>query len=201
LRIRTVVAGTAALVLLAGCDSSGGTSGTPTTAPQPTSTGNGAGAPKISNPLDLTAAEADPCAVVTAAQLQAYGIPGVAGKKSSTAPGSGCLWPGGTTDAEMSPAVNILPAGTSLETIYAKKGSTYPVFEPQPDVQGYPAAIALAVDQRKDGSCELFVGASDEKAILVTFQSFEKSKYFADPCAGATEFANLAMTTIKAGAK
>jgi hypothetical protein len=201
LRIRTVVAGTAALVLLAGCDSSGGTTGTPTNAPQPTTTGNGAGAPKISNPLDLSAAEANPCGVVTAAQLQTYGIPGVTGKVSTSAPGAGCLWPGGLTDAETSPGVNILPAGTNLDSIYAKKDSTYPVFEPLPDVQGYPAAIALVVDERKDGNCELFVGASDEKAILFSLQSDGKSKYFADPCAGAVEFANLAMTTIKAGAK
>jgi hypothetical protein len=201
LRIRSIVAGTAALVLLAGCGSSGGTSGTPTTAPQPTSTGNGAGAPKISKPLDLSAAEADPCGVVTAAQLQSYGIPGVTGKVNTTAPGAGCLWPGGITDAETSPGMNILPAGTSLESIYAKKDSTYPVFEPLPDIQGYPAAIALVVDQRKGGNCELFVGASEDKAILFSIQSFAKSKYFADPCAGATEFANLAMTTIKAGAK
>ncbi|MFD4644602.1 DUF3558 domain-containing protein [Lentzea sp. NPDC058436] len=200
MRIRTIVAGTAALVLLAGCDS-GGTSGTPTNAPQPTGTGNGAGAPKISNPLDLTAAESDPCAVVTAAQLQTYGLTGVAGKVNTTAPGAGCSWPGVVTDAEMTPGVTILPNGTSLESIYAKKDSTYPVFEPQADVQGYPAAVALAVDQRKDGSCELFVGASEDKAILFSFQSFAKSRYFADPCAGATEFANLAMTTIKAGAK
>ncbi|WP_434448934.1 DUF3558 domain-containing protein [Lentzea sp. E54] len=200
MRIRTVVAGTTALVLLAGCDSSGGGDGTPTNAPQPTSTSNSAAAPKVSNPLDLKAAEADPCGVVTAAQLQAYGLPGVVGSVNTTAPGPACLWPGSITDAEMSPGVIVLPDGTNLESIYAKKGSTYPVFEPQPEVQGHPAVIALAVDQRTEGSCEIFVGASDDRVILFTIQSDEKSKYFADPCAGVTEFANLAITTIKAGA-
>ncbi|WP_394613141.1 DUF3558 domain-containing protein [Lentzea sp. JNUCC 0626] len=200
MRIRTIVAGTAALVLLAGCGTNGGTSGTPTTASQPTSTSNSAGAPKVSNPVDVKVAEAAPCGVVTAAQLQTYGLSGVEGSLNTTSAGAGCLWPGTFTPAAMSPGMIILPDGTNLESIYAKKDSTYPVFEPL-EVQGYPAAIALVVDERKSGDCELFVGVSDERAIMFSLQSEEKSKYYADPCAGATEFANLGMTTIKAGAK
>ncbi|MFD4675200.1 DUF3558 domain-containing protein [Lentzea sp. NPDC058450] len=200
MRIRTVVAGAAALVLLAGCGTSGGTSGTPTTASQPTSTSNSAGAPKISNPIDVKVAEGDPCGVVTAAQLQTFGLPGVAGSLNTTSAGAGCSWPGTFTDAEMSPGMIISPAGTGLESLYAKKDSTYPVFEPL-EVQGYPAAIAMVVDNRKKGKCELFVGVSEDRVIMFSLQSDEKSKYFADPCAGATDFANLGMTTIKAGAK
>jgi hypothetical protein len=100
----------------------------------------------------------------------------------------------------MSTGMVILPAGSSLETTYAKKDS-YGFFEERPAIQGYPVVVALLADQRKEGSCDIFVGASDDRAILFTFLSDEKSKYFADPCAGATEFANLAITTIKAGAK
>jgi hypothetical protein len=201
LRIRTIVAGAAALVLLAGCGTgSGGTTGTPTTATQPTSTGNSGGAPKVSNPLTLTAFEAAPCTVVSAAQLTAYGLPGVTGSVNSGAPGPACKWSGALTAAEMSTGMVILPAGTSLGTTYGKKGS-YAAFEERPAIQGHPAVVALVADERKDGDCDIIVGASDERAILFTFQSDEKSKYFADPCAGVTEFANLAITTIKAGAK
>lgn len=200
MRIRSIVAGTAALALLASCGTGGGTAGTPTNATQPTSTSNGGGAPKVSNPLDVKAVEAAPCNAVTAAQLTAYGLPGVNGSVNTGSPGASCIWSGSLTDAEMAPGITILPAGTTLATTYAKKG-TYAVFEPRPEIQGLPAVVTLIVDQRKDGNCEIVVGASDDRAILFTFLSDEKSKYFADPCAGTTEFANLAITTIKAGAK
>jgi Protein of unknown function (DUF3558) len=200
LRIRTIVAGTAAFALLAGCGTGGGTTGTPTNATQPTSASQGGGAPKVSSPLNLTAAEAAPCNAVTAAQLTAYGLPGVTGSPNPGALGAACQWSGSLTAAEMSVGMSILPAGTSLDSQYAKK-DTFAVFEERPAIQGYPAIVSLLTDQRKEGNCELTVGASDERAILFTFLSDEKSKYFADPCAGVTEFANLAITTIKAGAK
>ncbi|MFS8103603.1 DUF3558 domain-containing protein [Lentzea alba] len=202
MRIRSIVAGTAALILMAGCSNGGGTTGTPTNETQPTSTsaGNGGGAPKVSNPLTLTAVEGAPCSAVTADQLTTYGLPGVQGSVNSGAPGPACKWSGALTAAETSTGMVILPAGTSLNTTYAKK-SSYALFEELPAIQGYPAVAASAADMRKDGSCDIIVGASDDRAILFTLLSDGKSKYFADPCAGAIEFANLAITTIKAGAK
>ncbi|MDX8033067.1 DUF3558 domain-containing protein [Lentzea sp. BCCO 10_0856] len=201
MRIRTIVVGAAAFALLAGCGSGGGTTGTPTNGTQPTSTSNSGGAPKVQNPLDVKAFEADPCSAVTAAQIQAFGLPGVSGKVNTTSPGPACTWLGASTAGKMTPGLGILPEGTNLSTILPNKDATYQVFESQPEVQGYPAYLALAVDQRKDGGCEVLVGVSDEKAILFTFSSFNGSPKFADPCGAVTEFANLAMTTIKAGAK
>lgn len=202
LRIRTIVVGTAALALLAGCGTGGGTTGTPTNATQPTSTSNNdGGAPKIQNPLELTAFEADPCSAVTATQIQAFGLPGVNGRVNSSAVGPACVWLGSSTPAKMAPGIGILPDGTNLSTILPNKDTTYQVFEPQPDIQGYPAYMALAVDQRKGGNCSVLVGVSDARAILFSFQSDEGSPKFADPCGAITEFATLAITTIKAGAK
>jgi hypothetical protein len=200
LRIRTIVAGTAALALLAGCGTSGGgTTGSPTNAPQPTS--DSAGTPKIPNPLDLKAFEADPCSTVTPAQVQAFGLPGVSGKVNTTSPGPACSWLGKSTPAKMAPAVGILPEGTNLSTILPSKGTTYEVFETLPEIQGYPAYLALVSDQRSGGNCSVLTGVSDTKAILFSFQSDKGSPKYADPCGAATEFANLAITTIKAGAK
>ncbi len=203
MRIRTIVAGTAALALLAGCGTSGGgTTGTPTTTEtQPTSGGNSAGAPKIQNPLDVKAFDADPCSTVTPAQVQAFGLPGVNGRVNSTEAGAACVWLGASTAAKMAPGAGILREGTNLSTILPKKDVTYQVFEEQPAVQGYPAYLALVADQRKDGGCDLLVGVSDERAMFFTFSSFDGSPRYADPCAAVTEFANLAITTIKAGAK
>lgn len=201
LRIRTIVAGTAALALLAGCGTGGGTTGTPTNATQPTSTGNAGGAPKVQNPLDVKAFEADPCSAVTAAQVQAFGLPGVSGRVNTSEVGPACVWLGSSTPGKMAPGIGFLPEGTNLSTILPGKDSTYQVFETLPDIQGYPAYMALAVDHRKDGNCSVLVGVSDEKAILTTFQSDVGSPKYADPCAAATEFTTLAITTIKAGVK
>ena len=200
LRIRSVVAGAAALALLTGCGTSGGTTGTPTGATPPPS--SGAGAPKVRNPLDLKAFEADPCSAFTPAQAEAYGLPGVAGRKNPTSPGPGCDWLGASTPAKASPGLVILPEGTNLESVYGNKDNgTYAVFEPRPDVQGYPAVLTLPVDQRPSGSCTIVVGVSDARAVLFDFQSVKGSSRLADPCGAVTEFANLVLTTMKAGAK
>jgi hypothetical protein len=201
LRIRTIAAGAAALALLAGCGDSGGTTGTPTTATQPSGTGNGGGAPKIENPLDVKAAESDACGTLTPAQVQAFGLPGVTGRVNNTAAGGGCVWVGVNTPAKMSPGLAFLPDGTNLSTILPNKDTTYEAFEQLPAIQGYPAYMALVADLRKSGDCSVLVGVSDVKAILFSFQSEEGSPKFADPCAAVTEFADLAVTTIKAGAK
>jgi hypothetical protein len=204
LRIRTIVVGAAALALLAGCGTGGGTTGTPTTATQPSSSGNGdsGGAPKVQNPLDVKAFVADPCGAVTPAQIEAFGMPGVAGKVNTSSPGGSCIWLGASTPAKVAPGLTILPSGTNLDSIYSNKDNgTYAVFEPLSDVQGYPAVLNLATDMRSKGNCEIAVGVSSDQAILFTIQATTGSSRFADPCGALTEFANLALTTIKAGAK
>ncbi|MDX8149727.1 DUF3558 domain-containing protein [Lentzea sp. BCCO 10_0061] len=201
MRIRTLVAGIAALALLAGCGDSGGTTGTPTTATQSSSTSDSGGAPKIENPLDVKAFEADPCSTVTPAQVEAFGLPGVAGRVNTTSPGASCAWLGLSIPAKMAPSVTILPEGTNLSTILPNKDTTYETFESLPAIQGYPTYMALVADSRKNGYCSVLVGVSEQKALLISLQSDQGSPRFADPCAAITEFANLAITTIKAGAK
>lgn len=201
MRIRTIVVGTAAFALLTGCSTGGGTTGTPTTATTQTSASDSGGAPKVQNPLDVKAFEADPCSTVTAAQVQAFGLPGVTGRVNNTDLGAGCAWLGSSTPARMAPAVAFLPEDTNISTILPNKDTTYEKFEQLPDIQGYPTYMALVSDQRSGGGCSVLTGVSDKKAILFTFQSDKGSPKYADPCAAATEFADLAITTIKAGAK
>lgn len=201
MRIRSVVVGLAALALLAGCGGSGGTTGTPTTVSEPTSTGNGGGAPEVENPLDVKAFEADPCSTVTPAQVQAFGLAGVTGKVNTAAPGAACVWLGASTPAKMSPGLGILPDGTNLGTVLQTKDTAFQTFESQPAIQGYPTYLTLVADTRKNGDCALLVAVSEEKAVTFTIQATQGSSRFADPCAAITEFANLAITTLKAGVK
>ncbi|HEX7308509.1 DUF3558 domain-containing protein [Lentzea sp.] len=202
MRIRNIVVSAAAVALLAGCGTGGGTAGTPTNATQPTTSSAAGGAPEVKNPLTLSAFESAPCSTVTPAQVESFGMPGVAGKVNTSSPGPSCIWLGASTPAKVAPALTILPEGTNLDSVYKNKDNgTYAVFEPMADVQGYPAVLTLANDERSKGNCEIVVGATADKAILFTIQAITGSSKFADPCGAVTEFANLAITTIKAGAK
>ncbi|GAA3658674.1 uncharacterized protein DUF3558 [Lentzea atacamensis] len=206
MRIPTIVAGTAALALLAGCGDSGGTTGTPTTATTPTSNSSGGGdttangAPKVKNPLDVKAFEANPCGMATPAQVEAFGLPGVTGRVNSGAPGASCIWLGASAPSKITPSATLIPGGKGLDAMYQNKDS-YAAFEVLPAIQGYPAIMNLQVDQRADGNCDVSVGLSDEVALLVLIVTEKGSPRFADPCGAATEFANQVITTIKAGAK
>ncbi|MFD5827354.1 DUF3558 domain-containing protein [Lentzea sp. NPDC060358] len=202
MRIRNIVVGAAAVALLAGCDTGGGATGTPTNTTPPPSSSAGGGAPEVRNPLDLSAVEAAPCSALTPAQVESFGLPGVAGKVNTSSPGASCIWLGASTPAKVAPALTVLPGGTNLDSVYRNKDNgTYAVFEPMADVQGYPAVLTLATDERSKGNCEIVVGATADKAILFTIQAVTGSPKFADPCGAVTEFATLAVTTIKAGAK
>jgi hypothetical protein len=207
LRIRTIVAGTAAIALLAGCGNGGGTTGTPTNTPPPSSNSNGGGgdttangAPKVKNPLDVKAFETSPCTVATPAQVEAFGLPGINGRVNTSAPGPSCIWLGASAPTKVTPSVSFIPGGKGLDAMYQNK-DTYAAFEPLPAIQGYPAIMNLQVDQRADGNCDVSVGVSDEQALLVLIVTEKGSPRFADPCGAATEFANQVITTIKAGAK
>ncbi|MGH3949748.1 MAG: DUF3558 family protein, partial [Pseudonocardiaceae bacterium] len=65
----TLAAGLAAATLLAGCSSE--TSGAPQAGGQPPSDSGlpHSGAPKVENPIDTKAFEADPCSMITSQQL------------------------------------------------------------------------------------------------------------------------------------
>ncbi|MGW4214053.1 DUF3558 domain-containing protein [Lentzea sp. NPDC004789] len=204
MRIRTTAIGiAAALAVLAGCGG-GGTTGTPTQTPSSTPASSGDttpnGAPKVKTPLAYERSEADPCSVVTAAQLEALGLPGIKGEPNPGAPGKACIWLGSKTPSKASPSVVFLQGVEGLDALYGAKANME-LWEPQPPVQGYPAVLNSAADLRKSGQCSLDVGVTDKQVLSFLIQIDKGGTRYSEPCAAVTDFANQVITTIKAGAK
>lgn len=206
LRIRGIAVGviSAITVLFAAGCGGGGTTNTTTPTSTSQSAGNGAttahGAPKVKSPLAWESFKAAPCSVITTEQLKTIGVPGVTGKVNPSAPGPACIWQGDVTSSRVTPGVGFPEGGEGLDTVYERK-STYQLFEPQPDVQGYPALLASNADLRTSGDCALVVGITDSQIASFTVQMGNKAPRYADPCGLLTEIANQVITNIKAGAK
>lgn len=203
MRTRTTAIGiAAALAVLAGCGG-GGTTGTPTQTPSSTSSSGDTtpnGAPKVKTPLAYERFEADPCSVLTAAQLETLGLPGIKGEVNPGTPGKSCIWLGSKTPSKATPSVVFLQGVEGLDALYGAKANME-LWEPQPPVQGYPAVLNSAADLRKSGQCSLDVGVTDKQVLSFLIQTDKGGTRYSEPCAAVTDFANQVITTMKAGAK
>ncbi|MFC3896255.1 DUF3558 domain-containing protein [Lentzea rhizosphaerae] len=204
MRIRTTVIGiAAALAVLSGC-TGGGTTGTPTQTSTNTSSSSGDttpnGAPRVKTPLAYERFEADPCSVVTAAQLEALGLPGIKGELNPSAPGKSCIWHGSKTPSKATPGIVFLQGVEGLDALYGAKANME-LWEPQPPIQGFPAVLNSAADLRASGNCSLDVGITDKQVLSFLIQTDKGGTRYSEPCAAVTDFANQVITTIKAGAK
>ncbi|KOV82700.1 DUF3558 domain-containing protein [Nocardia sp. NRRL S-836] len=207
LRIRGIAVGTIsaiAVLLAAGCGG-GGTAGTPAPTPTSQSSGSGGdttanGAPKVKSPLAWDRYRSDPCSVLTTDQLAALGVPGVTGKVNPTSPGPSCIWQGQVSSQSIAPSVGFPTGDGGLDYLYEAK-DTYKLFQVLPAVQGYPAVLASAADQRASGNCAMAVGITDSQIVSLTVQISKQAPRYADPCGLLTEIANQVVTNIKAGAK
>lgn len=209
MRIRSTASGVLSLIgvlLVSGCANSGtgGTAG-----PTPTSTSSSAGssgdttehgAPRVKTPLKWQSFEAAPCSLITTEQLSALGIRGVTGKVNPSAPGPTCIWQGDALSDRIVPGAGFPQGGNGLDNIYQQKAD-FPLFEPQPDVQGYPALLASKADLRSQGNCSLAVGVTDTQVAAFTIQMGKSAPRYTDPCGLLVEFANQVIGNIKAGAK
>lgn len=208
---KTILAGLACAALLAGC-TEGGTP-TPTgTTPGGQTTGAPAGnpnlphsgAPKVSDPIADTAKwEADPCGVVSEAQLASIGIklretPEPELDKST---GISCQWKteGGFGSSFSGSLTTFNPEGMS--SIYAKNEKDgLGVFEPLHPIEGHPAVRADQHDQSDSGHCGIAVGLRDDLTYDVDVSFDRESKEAKDPCGYAVKIATLAVKTMKGAA-
>lgn len=183
------------IATLAGCSPVSGT-------PSPTTTtSTGPSAPKVTNPIDTTKYQADPCGLLTAAQVAPYTVttPGSV-VDGTSALGPGCSW--GNTNTGTTFIVQFITANkVGLTALYINKdiilkGGGY--FEPT-TVQGYPAVFNSQADQRKDGTCSLAIGIADSLDYNVAVAMADFSPKYNDPCGMATQIADMAMTTLRGG--
>ncbi len=88
-------------------------------------------------------------------------------------------------------------ASSGLAGIYSQKGQ-YVVFEPLPDIVGYPAIVAMTDDARPQGDCKISVGASND--LLLSIEGFVNGgPDVANPCPRVQAIATAMVTTMKGG--
>ncbi len=192
----------AAVALLAGCaEESGGAPGP--TEPMPSEPAANAlphsGAPKVENPIDTAAFEAEPCSVATLAQLGAAGLefkPAEPDPEKSI--GSDCLW-------RFSAAGYGLVGGTfiglheqGLSALYARR-SSYGLFEEIPPIGGYPALIWNTSDHRTEGFCTISIGLRDDQNYDVAASLGGDNPDETTSCDVARTVAEIAVETMKKG--
>lgn len=207
-RIYVVGAVCAAMLGLAGCTTSN--AGTPTPQPGdseststessessvPSSEPDTYGAPRVENPLDASRFLADPCSVLTAAQLAAFGVstpgrPDTEGAIATTV-GPLCTW---TADTEIPSTIGVAwQSGNEngLSDIYRMRDERG-YFE-EATVEGHPAVFSSGLDNRDGGDCTIVVGLSD----TLTFTAGEIGQLDAvGACARAEQVAAAAVVTMR----
>jgi Protein of unknown function (DUF3558) len=196
-RLRFTV-GIAAIVgvVLVGCSSTLGTPGL-TSAGTTTSSTEALppGTPNVAHPLDVTKFRQAPCSVLTAAQLQKLNV-AASGQVDANTSMPGCSWHDQRGPSKMGPGVTFGPVGHGLADIYGQK-STYVVFQPLPDIDGYPAVIALSADGRSQGNCEISVGVSNQQFIDVAVTIGAGAPDETTPCTRSQTVAAAVVATVK----
>lgn len=189
-----------ALLFLTACTTNtAGTARPATDAPVTTTTPSEtrpAGAPNVTEPLDISRFVGDPCLVLTASQAQQLGLPQT-GVLRDGALGKACRWSNRQTFLSIS--INMLnedPAG--LSAFYrANEAGKWAYFEPVPSVEGYPAVAYDALDSRADGKCAVVVGTANELAFDTAIQVADADIGKTDPCEAAIAAVALMMRTMK----
>ncbi|WP_406640629.1 DUF3558 domain-containing protein [Amycolatopsis sp. WGS_07] len=192
------LAATGGLVLLAvtACSSTPGTPVPATPGPSSAPTSTSRSVPKVSNPLDATKYEQNPCSLLSQAQATEV-IKAVRNRQGQGLVAPICSW----YDADNNRVgLGLLPGQGGLAGAYTNSDSESGYFEVAPDVNGYPAVFAGTTDDRKRGGCQVAVGIKDDETFTASVALRTTSPLYNDPCSLAVKTAAAAVTTIKAGA-
>ncbi|MFD8494955.1 DUF3558 domain-containing protein [Amycolatopsis sp. NPDC059657] len=195
MRTFLITAVAAAGLTLAGCSHT--TPGNATTAPSTSgSSSNGPVVPQVTNPLDTTKFEQNPCDVLTKDQARELANLTTTRLDAKAPGGAICGW----QDENHNDVNFSLNRTGGLETLYRNHRSDDPgYFEPVPSVAGYPAVFASISDGRAGGTCTLSVGVSKDVAMVVSSTFFASSPNRSDPCPLVQKAAEMAIATLKAG--
>lgn len=197
-RLMVLVAGASVALAVAGCSPSP-VQGTPAPTTSDSSSANSLppGTPNVTHPLDTAAFQKAPCSVLTAAQLKQLNIDSPGGKVVDDPLGPHCGW----TDqgpSRMGLSIIFATAGSGLAGIYSQK-SQYVVFDPLPDIAGYPAIVAMTDDARPQGDCKVSVGVTNDLFISVEGVMNSDGPDGHNPCPRVQAIATAMVTTMKGG--
>jgi uncharacterized protein DUF3558 len=159
-----------------------------------------AGAPKVTNPLNTSRYEQDPCLSLSSEQARELNLPAVGKATENEVLGVGCEWYNEETRGNVT-IVFIVDDPRGLSPEYdTNNRKEWAYFEVLPAIEGYPAVTRSLVDDRDIGHCTVVVGAADDMAFETILQLSQANVGQKDPCATAAEVAGLAVKTMKQGA-
>ncbi len=150
----------------------------------------------MAEPLDASRFLADPCAVLTSAQLARFQVsrPGKPDTESEIAKRVGplCSWRADTEDAGSIGVTWQVGNKNGLADLYRIR-DRYEYFNPT-TVDGYPAVFKDSSDYRAEGVCKVSVGVSDS----LTFTADEHGALDAQgACDRVVRIAAAVLTTLK----
>jgi hypothetical protein len=157
------------------------------------------GAPKVTNPLDVSAFLKKPCSVLTQEQLDGLDVAADGKTDLDAAYGPTCTWSDDQGPTGGSYGVTFFEGFGGISGAYANK-DTDGLFMPLDPIEGYPAVIFGVTDSRADGHCSISVGLQDDVAIQVgaTMRGVENpAPNYDNPCGVAHELARQMVKTIK----
>lgn len=190
-----LVVGAAALALAA-CTSTGGN-------PTPASTTAGGGttsttktSAKPSGPaaLDIQKFAKDPCSILAAGDLTAFGKFDTPKAESDGPNGPSCAWDGKDVLEDSSYQVVLVVKGATLES-FREANKSRKVFR-EATVAGYPAVSYDTASGTLD--CNTAIGTSDKEAVLIQATVGDGDKAFAGkPCDAAEKFGATVIGKLK----
>ena len=201
-RFRLALAGIAGVVAVSvgGCSeptqgAAGPTSSGANQSGSPSSSGSGtAEAPKVAAPVNVDKYLADPCSMLTPAQLAALQLSQP--KADSASSGVGCGWQFSDGYTAVS-ATFLTTVKNGLTNAYRQNASGYyrsGYFE-QTFVSGFPAVLANTADRRSQGQVTMLVGVSDQTEMLVLIQGTPGS----NATTAATNVTKAVLSTMQGG--
>lgn len=149
-------------------------------------------APAVADPLEVGELRNDPCGALSAEQLSALGVVD-AGTRDVDSGNPECHWHLSTSLLHVVAISPALSDDGGLSDLYAQK-QYQQYFEPT-EVDGYPAVYASVLEQRSRGNCELWVGVTDELAVVIKTYFLE-----VEPCPVTERIATAMIEHARGGA-
>ena len=213
MRARVTLASAAALTVLTvltGCSDS--TSGQPTSTSTPgsgtpTSSGTSTtataelptdGAPKVTDPLQSSKFQHEPCQALSTAQLTQLNV-GPQGKTETNELGESCTWQNAESHAFVILQTTYKDGRGLSSTYKANDNRLYEFFNVVPQVSGFPAVTFDQTDGRKTGRCSLAVGVADNESFNIGVGLSFANAGKKDPCQAVQDVTAMMLETMKAG--
>lgn len=171
-------------------------SGNPTATPATPTDARGrplphSGAPKVDQPVEITAYVDAPCEALTPTQIDELKLPPFPYADSGPSDGPACMWK--ATDTGFSVKLTFITDDQAgLSGVYERRDS-YGTLTKLPHVQGYPLVAYGQAGERKRGTCNAFLGVRDDLRIELRVQNPAGTK---DPCSTTQRVAGMLVTNF-----